>query len=110
MEPQLKDGSARNDALWKMYEEHARQARQHEDQRERMTYIVLVVSSALIAFVAHNGLLNSSRCIKTEVDDGHDCYGSLYSPVCRCKFFSRLYCHPLTFSLFSVTYISGRIH
>lgn len=34
-----------------MYDEHAQQARQHENQREKMTSIILVVVGALVTFV-----------------------------------------------------------
>jgi hypothetical protein len=40
----------RLDSLWKFYEEHASQARAHEDQRERLTGLLLTIAGALIAF------------------------------------------------------------
>ncbi len=42
--------------LSKIYDEHAKQARQHEDQRERMTNMILAVSGILITFISFNGL------------------------------------------------------
>ena len=42
----------RHEALWKFYDEHAAQARQHENQRERMTNIILIVAGALIGFLS----------------------------------------------------------
>jgi hypothetical protein len=48
--------SDRVEALLRMYDEHAKQARQHEDQRERMTNLILIVAGALITFISYNGL------------------------------------------------------
>lgn len=42
----------RLESLWKFYDEHAAQARQHENQRERMTNIILIVAGALIGFLS----------------------------------------------------------
>lgn len=42
----------RLESLWNFYQEHAAQARQHEDQREHMTSIILLISGALITFVS----------------------------------------------------------
>ena len=39
-----------------MLDEHAEQARHHESQRERMTYLIVAISAALIAFIGHEGL------------------------------------------------------
>ena len=42
----------RLESLWNFYQEHAAQARQHEDQREHMTNIILIIAGALITFVS----------------------------------------------------------
>lgn len=39
-----------------MYNEHVTQARQHEDQRERMTALIVVVAAAVMAFISKAGL------------------------------------------------------
>ena len=41
---------------WGMYQEHVTQARQHEDQRERMTALVVGITTAALAFAAQDGL------------------------------------------------------
>lgn len=41
---------------WRMYNEHITQARQHEDQRERMTALIVVVAAAAMAFISQDGL------------------------------------------------------
>ncbi|NQU34129.1 MAG: hypothetical protein HQ521_12925 [Bacteroidetes bacterium] len=41
---------------WRMYNDHVTQARQHEDQRERMTTLIVVVAAAAMAFISQNGL------------------------------------------------------
>jgi|GEM_PF-1253674 len=41
----------RAEVLIKMYDEHASQARQHEDQREKMTNFILIVTGVLVSFV-----------------------------------------------------------
>ncbi|OUL33516.1 hypothetical protein BV372_16015 [Nostoc sp. T09] len=41
---------------WGMYQEHVTQARQHENQRERMTSLVVGITTAALAFAAQNGL------------------------------------------------------
>jgi hypothetical protein len=40
----------RLDSLWKFYEEHGSHARAHEDQRERMTGLLITIAGVLIAF------------------------------------------------------------
>jgi Flp pilus assembly protein TadB len=56
----MEDNSSRIDVLLKMYDEHAQQARQHETQRERMSWIILAVSGVLVTFIANNGLQPNS--------------------------------------------------
>jgi len=52
--------SKRIETLLHMYEEHAAQARQHEDQRERMTNLVLLISAALVGLIGHSQFALSS--------------------------------------------------
>jgi multisubunit Na+/H+ antiporter MnhG subunit len=40
----------RLDSLWKFYDEHGSHARAHEDQRERMTGLLITIAGVLIAF------------------------------------------------------------
>lgn len=46
--------------LENFYNEHASQARQHEDHRERVTNIILSINGALIAFITFSNLSISS--------------------------------------------------
>jgi hypothetical protein len=46
----------RSDSLLKFFDEHSTQARRHEDQRERMTNLILVISGALVAFIGQSSL------------------------------------------------------
>jgi hypothetical protein len=46
--------SDRLDALWKFYDEHASQARRHEEHRERMTSLVIVLAGALVALIGQS--------------------------------------------------------
>ena len=41
----------RIDVLLKMYDEHANQARQHENQRAQMTTIILTIAGAVIGLI-----------------------------------------------------------
>ena len=41
----------RIESLWKFYDEHATQARQHEDQRERMTAVLVTLAGLLVGFL-----------------------------------------------------------
>jgi uncharacterized membrane protein YqjE len=71
--------SDRLDALLRMYDEHAHQARQHEDQRERMTNLILVASVALIAFISYNGLRVAESLIASIAMTILGAYGYLFS-------------------------------
>ena len=43
---------AKDDILLAMYEEHVTQGREHEQQREKVTSVILVISAALLAFTS----------------------------------------------------------
>lgn len=46
----------RIDALQNMYNEHATQARQHEDQRERMTNLIAGITTVLVGLITYSKL------------------------------------------------------
>jgi hypothetical protein len=46
----------RLESLWKYYEEHASQAKQHEDQRERMTALLIVLAGVMVGFLTADKL------------------------------------------------------
>jgi hypothetical protein len=50
------DVMEKDQLYWGMYQEHVAQARQHENQRERMTALVVGITTAALAFTAQNGL------------------------------------------------------
>lgn len=45
--------------LWHYYDENAAQARHHEEQRERVTTLMVAIAAALIAFVAEGDVEES---------------------------------------------------
>ena len=49
----------KQDFLWGMYQEHAAQGRHHEVQRANVTNFIIVVSGALIAFIANKGVTHN---------------------------------------------------
>ena len=51
--------------LLEYYKEHAAQARQHENQRERMTVIILTIAGVLIALITKGGMVESKLLAPT---------------------------------------------
>ena len=70
--------SDRVEALLRMHDEHANQARQHEDQRASMTNLILLVAGALVTFVSYNGL-KADSLVASIAMIGLGTYGCLFS-------------------------------
>ena len=49
----------KDELLWGLYEEHVTQARQHENQRERMTALIVAIAAGVVAFASQTDLARS---------------------------------------------------
>ncbi|HTG33085.1 MAG TPA: hypothetical protein VLB76_09155 [Thermoanaerobaculia bacterium] len=67
------------EALWNFYTEHANQARQHEDQRERMTALLVALAGIIVGFLTQDKIGREFRLLASGVLIVLGIFGWLFS-------------------------------